>query len=281
MTVHNLGSINIDHFLNVPALPRAGETVLSSAHVRQAGGKGLNMSVALARAGVQVYHYGGIGEDGRWLLDAMKSDGINADGVRILPGNTGSAMVCVDGQGENLIVVNPGTNRSIGDSVQLLDKASPDDWALVQNETDGQAAFVKRTRELGLKVAYAAAPFDLDATLAILEYTDALFVNEIEAAQLTQALGCRAEDLGPQWVVVTLGSRGARVYHQGDVISRPADPTRVVDTTAAGDTYTGYFLAGLTQGLSLEQTLSQASRAAAWCVAHRGAAQSIPKSDQL
>ncbi|WP_420550463.1 ribokinase [Litorivicinus lipolyticus] len=280
MAIHNLGSINIDHLFTVAALPAPGETVISQQLRTEAGGKGLNMSIAMARAGAGVYHYGCVGSDGQWLVDALTHEGVNTDAIARVSAPTGSAIVCVDANGENQIIVNPGANHAVDGST--LKTGKPGDWALFQNETSGQTPFVKAAKAQGMTVAYAAAPFDLDVALAVLPMIDCLIVNQIEAAQLCHATAKTIDQLGPAIAVVTQGGAGSIGYARtGAVINCPALPAQVVDTTAAGDTYTGYLLSTLSTGQSLGAAMKLASRAASIAVSRSGAAASIPFAREL
>ena len=192
---------------------------------------------------------------------------------------TGHAIIAVAADGENQIILYPGANRAIPET-QLglaLSEARPGDWLVMQNETCLQAQAAKMARDLGLKVAYAAAPFDADAVQAVLPYLDFLILNAVEAAQLTQAKGQGPEALGIADVIITQGAEGATHLRQGDAARHyPAQKVDPVDTTGAGDTFTGYVLAGLDRGLPMPQAIAQASLAAALMVTRRGTADVIP-----
>lgn len=284
MAIHNLGSINIDHLFTVAALPAPGETVISRQHRTEPGGKGLNMSIAMARAGASVCHYGCIGSDGEWLVEWLAIEAVNTDAIRRVSAPTGSAIVCVDAQGENQIIVNPGANHEVDHAMdfEAMVQGGASDWALFQNETSGQLPFVKTAKARGMTVAYAAAPFDLAIALAVLPWIDCLIVNEIEAEQLCQATGKTINQLDLDIAIVTKGGAGSFGYaRNGAVIHCPAVPTEVVDTTAAGDTYTGYLLSALSGGKSLGAAMKLASSAASISVSRHGAAASIPLAREL
>ena len=161
---------------------------------------------------------------------------------------------------------------------QALTLAETGDILVMQNETNMQAEMARRGRELGLRVCYAAAPFDADAVQAVLPYLDVLFLNEVEAQQLQEATGKGPEQLGISDVIVTLGSKGARHFHaeSGETTDVSAHKVTAVDTTGAGDTFTGYVLSGLDRGLSMKQSLEQANRAGALMVTRAGTADVIP-----
>jgi hypothetical protein len=162
VTVWNLGSINADHVYALPHVPRAGETLAATSLSYGLGGKGANMSVALARAGADVRHLGAVGADGAWMVERLASYGVRTEGVVTLDGPSGHAVIAVGADGENLIVVFPGANRAVplGRVEVALAEARPGDTFVTQNETNGQIEAAALARSRGLRVAYAAAPFD-------------------------------------------------------------------------------------------------------------------------
>ena len=280
MAIWNLGSINIDMVYAVPHMPAPGETLAATSFDQGLGGKGANMSVAAARAGAHACHIGAVGPEGKWCVDRLTEYGV--DTRHILTGDiaTGHAIIAVDPAGENQIILFPGANRALTmDQIgQALSSANAGDILLMQNETNMQAEAAKIGRDLGLRVAYAAAPFDAAAVQAVLPYIDLLFLNEVEAAQLQEATGKAPQDLGVADVIVTLGAKGARHFNgrDGSVVDVPALKVTPVDTTGAGDTFTGYVLAALDRGLPMPQAMAQAARAGALMVMRHGAADVIP-----
>ncbi|MCJ8333277.1 MAG: ribokinase [Epibacterium sp.] len=279
MAIWNLGSINADMVYALPYLPAPGETLAADSLVQGLGGKGANMSVAAARAGSHCCHIGAVGADGKWALDRLTEYGV--DTRHIVTGGvpTGHAIIAVDKAGENSIILFPGANRTITENQlgQALSAASAGDILVMQNETNMQAGAAKMGRDLGLRVAYAAAPFDAEAVQAVLPYLDLLFLNEVEAQQLTEATGKTPDALGIADVIVTLGAKGARHFAvDGTVSDVPALTVKPVDTTGAGDTFTGYVLSGLDRGLPIAQAMAQAARAGALMVTRLGAADAIP-----
>ncbi|MCT4556850.1 MAG: ribokinase [Pelagimonas sp.] len=279
MTVYNLGSINIDYLYQVPHLPLAGETLAATGYQRGLGGKGANMSVAMARAGSRCVHIGALGDDGRWALDRMTEYGVDTRHIQCA-GSTGHANIYVDRQGENAIVLFPGANAQITTASVIagLAEAHSGDHFICQNETNAQVEAARMAQAKGLRVTYAAAPYETSAVQAMLPFADLLILNEVEARQLTQATGHAPGDLPVSDVVVTLGVRGAR-WHDNQTGSEqdiPACKVDPVDTTGAGDTFTGYMLAGLDQGMPMAQSLTLASRASALMVTRMGTADVIP-----
>ncbi len=279
MTIWNLGSINADMVYALPHLPGPGETLAANGLDRFLGGKGANMSVAAARAGARVAHIGAVGSDGRWARDRLTEYGVDTRHIAEVDVPTGHAIIGVDGQGENSIILFQGANHAISQDQlgQALSSAVSGDLLVMQNETNAQTEAAKMARAMGLTVCYAAAPFQADSVQSVLVYLDFLILNEIEAEQLQQATGFAPSDLPVEHVVVTLGSKGARYYQRGaDAVDFAAHSVQPVDTTGAGDTFTGYVLAGMDRGMPMAQAVSLANRAAALMVTRHGTADVIP-----
>ncbi|TDK44430.1 ribokinase [Antarcticimicrobium luteum] len=280
MAIWNLGSINADMIYRVPHLPGPGETLAATSYARFLGGKGANMSVAAARAAAHVRHIGAVGPDGGWAVERLMEYGVDTRHIRSVEVATGHAIVAVEPGGENQIVIYPGANRAIPEALiqAALSEAGAGDTLLIQNETNAQVLAARLGRDLGLRVAYAAAPFDAGAVRAVLPFLDFLILNAVEAGQLEAATGLAPGVLPVRDVIVTLGARGARHFEtvSGETREYPAIPVTPVDTTGAGDTLTGYVLAGLDRGLPMAQAIAQAMRAAAIMVTRHGTADVIP-----
>ncbi len=285
MTVLNYGSLNIDHVYRVPHFVRPGETLTSLEYRRFAGGKGLNQSIALARAGAPVHHAGKIGPEGRWLRDILAQEGVDTRFVQETDDvPTGHAIIQVVPEGENAIVIYGGANRAITpeDIHAILDRFGPEDWLLLQNEISGLAELLARAGARGLRIALNPAPMTPQVMESPLEHVDLFIVNETEGAALTgeqepQAILAAMRRRFPRAAtVLTLGARGSLYEDDREHIHTPAVPVQAVDTTAAGDTFTGYLLAGLLEELPPARALELATRAAALCVTRPGAAPSIP-----
>lgn len=281
MAIWNLGSINADHFYRLDHILAAGETILGHDLTTGLGGKGANMSVAAARAGARVAHIGAVGPDGQWAVDRLMEYGVDTRRITRVQAATGHAIVMLDQAGENAILVHPGANAQVPqDQIgQALSEAAAGDILVMQNETNGQEYAVETARKLGLKTAYAAAPFDAGAVQQVLGQVDILFLNAVEMAQLTAATGQDAAGLGVPTVVVTKGAAGCTIYDRADHwtgqdIAAPV--VDVVDTTGAGDTFTGYFLAALDRGATLRDAAGLAIKASALMVTRAGTADVIP-----
>jgi ribokinase len=279
--IYNLGSINADQVYSVPHLPQPGETLAATALFTGLGGKGANMSVAAARAGAQVRHIGAVGSDGQWAIDRLAGYGVDTAAIAVIDAPTGHAIINVDPQGENAIVIYPGANvqQDARRIETALAGARPGDWLLLQNETSHQAFCAETGSKLGLNIAYAAAPFDADAVKAILPFADLLILNAVEMAQLTSATGQTPADLGVDTLIVTRGADGCTAYRAEDgwqPQTHPAPAVTPIDTTGAGDTFTGYLVAGLDAGLSFDAAITRATNAAALMVTKKGTADAIP-----
>lgn len=285
MTIFNLGSINTDHFYRLPHLPAPGETLAALGYARGLGGKGANQSVAVARAGGKVCHVGAIGPEGNWMSDRMEALGVDCTHVARIETVSGHAIINTDPSGENLIVIHPGANREIPPDAMItaLGDASQGDYLILQNESSLQVEAARFARERGLFVVYSAAPFDAAATQQVLPYVSLLMLNEIEAAQLCAALNCSVDALPVPYVCVTMGGKGAvwRDLKAETSAEVPAYSVEVADTTGAGDTFTGYLITGLSEGMEPIDAMRLASAAAALKVTRSGTADAIPDRDEV
>lgn len=284
----NLGSLCIDHVYRVPAFTGAGETVSSPTHEIFPGGKGLNQSIAAARAGIDVVHVGCVGEDGGWLKDILASEGVDVGDLRVVEGSSGHAVIQVNEAGENAIVIYGGTNRALsGDHVRAaVGRVAGNDWLMLQNEINDLDLVLRLADERGCRVAFNVAPADGREAGYDLSGVRLLIVNEVEATALAgvdavggdwsgvmAALGERAPRAD---IVLTLGSDGL-VYADGTgMATLEAHAVRAVDETAAGDAFIGYLMGSLIRGDSMEYALRMGSAAGALAVTRPGAASSLP-----
>ena len=287
----NVGSLCIDFVYSVPSLVKAGETVASVQRQVFAGGKGLNQSLAAARAGAGVAHFGAIGTDGDMLLEQLRADGIDVEGVLRLEGPSGHAVIQVDTAGHNAIVISGGSNRAIPDTLiaQALDCLEPSDWLLLQNEINDVDRVIRQAADQQANIALNVAPPDQRIGQYPLELLRLLVVNEPEAMALagvteTAAAFAALVQAYPQTsTVLTMGKDGLLCFDasQGSQTQWAAFNVAPVDETAAGDAFVGYLLAGLVSGQTLEQALPKASAAGALAVTREGAAPSIPMSTEV
>lgn len=302
-TVFVVGSLNADQLLEVAACPAAGETVLASDVRASAGGKGGNQAVAAARAGAEVVMVGAVGDDGggRLVRRELDGSGVDTGRVRVVDGTpTGTAIVLLDQDGENRIIVAPGANAQLGgeDVESGLQRIGAGDVLLLQLETppDVVAHAARLAARRGATVVLNAAPAPRDATCLTADL-DYLVVNRGELHAVTQLLGLSSDLTGSApvsdvvrataralscAVVATTGSDGAYLSLGADVVHIPAVPVTATDTTAAGDTCTGYLAAALAAGeTELPKALARASAAASLAVTRPGAMTSIPHAHEL
>ncbi|MGM0913675.1 MAG: ribokinase [Pseudomonadota bacterium] len=289
---HNYGSINLDHFYRVPHLVAPGETLASRDYRVGLGGKGANQSLAMARAGGRLSHWGRVGRQDAWARDTLARAGVEVGQVRLVDEPSGHAIIQVDDAGENAIILFPGANHgsSREQLAELVDAATPGDWLLLQNERSGLEELIPLAVERGLKVAFNPAPMDDSVVQLPLSLCSVLFVNRTEAARLAglavqssaeALLDALAAQLPETEVVLTLGGEGAWYQHRDERRHQPALPVVAVDTTAAGDTFIGYYLAALQAGMPIAECLRRAATAAALGVQRPGAAESIPTLDEV
>lgn len=279
--IYNIGSINADFFYHVSHIPMPGETLAASKVERGLGGKGANQSVAMINAGSEVCHLGAVGEDGSWLIDQLKSLGVDTTNVIKLLGASGHAIISMEKDGENAITTFGGANHLISaDQVNSwLSPISSSDWLVLQNETSQQSKAANLANSQGAHVVYSAAPFDAEVVAEILPFVDILCVNEIEAAELTSHFKVKnLIEIGVSAILTTLGSRGATYqdFKTGLEIGVEGITVSPVDTTGAGDTFCGYFVALLSQGKDPLEALTVANKAAALKVTKLGTANAIP-----
>ncbi len=289
MKILNFGSLNIDHTYRLPRRIQPGETLSAAMYVKGCGGKGLNQSVALARAGAQVYHAGLVGEGGDFLRQRLLDCGVNCTYLKKTDMPNGHAIIQVDPSGENAIVLYPGSNHALTpDFVDgVLAKFGPGDLLLLQNETNMVPYLIRAGRARGMDVAFNAAPMDSAVHGYPLELLRFLLVNETEGAALTgltepEAIAQAISEAYPNLeLVLTLGGEGS-IYRKGDFTHfQPARKVRVLDTTGAGDAFTGYFLAGIAEGADPLYCLNLATAASALAVTRSGAADSIPAAAEV
>jgi len=290
MKILNFGSLNVDHVYSVETIARPGETITSSAYRMFAGGKGANQSVALARAGANVRHAGKVGPESAWLKEKMAGERVNVDFVEVsadTPG--GHAIIQVDRSGQNSIVLFGGANQQITDAEvdRALSACDPGDLLLLQNEINATGELISRGRAAGLTVCFNPAPMTDAVRSFPLESVDVLILNAHEGEALSgrtapdeivAALGTRFPEM---LVILTLGEAGVICRQGGAVTTVDAHAVNAVDTTAAGDTFIGYFLAGMLGKMPLQEAVALGCRGAAVSVTRHGAMDSIPTRTEV
>jgi len=282
MTVYCYGSINQDHIYTLPHRLAPGETLAAASYRVELGGKGANQSVAAARAGAKVRHIGAVGAGGAEAV--LAAYGVDVSGVQLVSEATGHAIILLEPGGENSIVIHPGANHAIdlAQAKAALDGADVGDLLLIQNETAHVAQIAEYAMGLGMEVVYSAAPFDAAAAQAVLAFTNILVLNAVEAAQLKDVLGLPFEDLPVETVIVTKGAEGACWHARGTPeIHAPAMAKQVLDTTGAGDCFTGALAAALDAAMSPPDAMRFASAAAGLQVRRAGTAGAMPTRAEI
>lgn len=289
MKIYNLGSLNIDYVYSVEHFVSAGETLSSENMQIFPGGKGLNQSVALARAGAAVLHGAFVGAQGGFLTELMAESGVDVSRIEKTELTDGHAIIQVDKNGQNCILLFSGTNGALSREYAesfLLD-AEPDDILLLQNEVNGLDFIFEIAARKKMRIAFNPSPFAENISRLPLEYVTWWFCNEIEGEAL---FGSRnPEKIAEAFIkrypnsnlILTLGQDGSIFKNREKFIRQPIFKTEVADTTAAGDTFTGYFIALISKGESVESALKKATRASAVTVSRKGAAVSIPNIAEL
>ena len=295
MKILNFGSLNIDYVYSLDHFVQKGETISSEALHIFPGGKGLNQSVALGRAGVSVSHAGAVGKDGDFLLELLKESCVNIKYIQVLEGvQTGTAIIQNDKSGDNCIILYSGANHQITKEqiANTISDFEKGDFLVLQNEINGMESIMRVAEEKGLKIVLNPSPMNEKILELPLQYVDYFVLNEVEAAQIL-GLDNISEKDGEKFVrelhdayprakiVLTLGAEGS-IYFDGEKLYRQrAYKTEVVDTTAAGDTFSGFFIAGILRGDTVEQAMDTAARAAGIAISRPGAAPSIPKIEEV
>lgn len=290
MRVLVFGSANIDRTYAVEHFVNAGETLSADKMDLHCGGKGFNQAIAFARAGSDVYFAGAVGEDGGMLYDALKESGVNVDHLKRIPGPSGHAVIQVTPDGQNSIIILAGSNGAITheDVDQVLNAFSAGDLVVLQNEISSVDYIIDKAKERDMIVALNPSPFNERIKTYNLSKVDYLLVNEVEGALLTgcddpEKMAGAIHAMYPNAnVVLTLGCAGSVfVSATGTVLSSGIYQTEAVDTTAAGDTYTGFFLSEALATGDFETALRNASIASGISVSRHGASHSIPYAEEV
>lgn len=290
MKILNFGSLNLDHVYKVDHFIRPGETMSSLDYSLFYGGKGLNQSIALAFAGARAYHAGKVGKDGLPLVNHLKSCGVNTDFVRTDGTASGQAIIQVDKNGDNCIILYGGANQCITENEirSVFEHFDAGDYIILQNEINLIGMIMKNAREKGMKIVFNPSPMNEKIRRYPLNLVDIFIVNEIEGADLTgrtepaEIIESMIGEFPDAAIVLTLGANGIMYRDRNHSCHQPADTgVKVVDTTAAGDTFMGYFISCISDGIPVEKALMIASKACGICVSRPGASSSIPKRSEL
>lgn len=290
MKILDFGSLNIDHVYSVPHMIRPGETLSSSDVKDFAGGKGANQSVALAKAGAEVWFSGKVGKDGQWLLEKLNSHGVNTDLINRYDGPTGHTIIQVTPEGENSIILYGGGNQNITEKEieKTFSRFDKGDYLVLQNEINCMPLIIQTAHEKGMKICLNPAPFEQSINNWPLEYVDILIVNELEAEGLAgksgtfeEILTVLTEKFQDTEIIMTVGESGSYYGKNEQKIHVPITKTKAVDTTAAGDTFLGYYLASRISGFDIRSSMERASKASSITVSRPGAMDSIPMVSEI
>ena len=301
-TVSVIGSMNADYTVTAQRLPGPGETITGGPLQLLPGGKSGNQAAAAARIGATVQMFGAVGSDSNadFLLGALGEAGVNTTHVRRVLGPSGTTVITVDAAGENTIVYSPGSNAQVTvDYVESVRDALARSSVLglcLESPIETVTAAARMCHEAGVKVLLNDSPFTPSLPAELVEASDILLVNEHEMVQLLGIDEPENDDwdgfdwnhaleamrgFGFEQAIVTLGGDGS-VYRDGDTVLRQGIyKVPVVDTTAAGDTFTGYFIGGLQLGEDPKTALEHAAKAAAIAVSRPGAAPSVPNREEV
>ncbi len=289
MKIYNFGSLNVDRVYGVEDFVRAGETILAKSLSFFPGGKGLNQTIALARAGASVYHVGCIGRDGGILKRALEENHVPLTYVKELDADGGHTALQVSESGQNAIIVYSGTNHMLTEAFvdEVMKSVEPGDYVLMQNEINLVPHIMEKAKQAGAFVVLNPSPITKELSTYPLQLVDLFIVNEIEGAALTgekepeKILTAFREKYPHAKIVLTLGSEGSCYQDETEYASQEIYKNTVVDTTGAGDTYCGYLLTCLMEGIPVKEALHMATAASSIAVSRQGAAPSIPTREEV
>ncbi len=279
------GSLNIDNVYRLPHINKPAETQAALSHSIFPGGKGLNQAVAIRRAGVAVDFIGCVGNDSDLLVNVLDENEVLHGSLLMRDLPSGHAIIQVQEDGQNSIIVSGGANQTMTEG-DLQDVLGGDNWLLLQNETSCVGRAIEIGSRAGMRVAFNPSPCKDIETLP-LGLLSLLCVNEVEGELLTgekdplQILRALRQRCPEAILVLTLGALGAYAEEGNQQVYVPSRKVEVVDTTAAGDTFLGYLLAGLTAEQPLDVAMDTAARAAEICITRPGAIPSIPLRSEV
>ena len=289
MRVLNMGSLNLDYVYSVDHIILPGETEATGSRNIYLGGKGMNQSCALAKAGAEVYHAGLMGSDGQGFLTACKEYGVHGDFIRTVDGPSGHTIIQIDKNAQNSILLYGGANQKFTEAYidEVLSAFDSSDLLLLQNEINLLGYIVDKAHAKGMTIVLNPSPYNEKLDVVDFGKISVFILNEVEGCQLTGSgdpetiIAEMLKKYPHAKILLTLGKDGAvyadaqKRYHQN------AFPVRAVDTTAAGDTFTGYFIAGFTEGMEIPEILRMSAKAASIAVTREGAVPSIPLRSEV
>ena len=285
MKVLNFGSINKDFIYSVNDFVNPGETISSIKYSIKIGGKGLNQSVAISKAGQKIYHAGIINIDDTFILDKLKKWNVNCENILIGDNPTGHAIIQVDKKGENSIIIHGGANDDVDIKFieSVLSKFNSGDILVLQNEINNIKEIIKRAHHKKMKIVFNPAPFNKKILSYDLNKISTLILNQTEGEALSKEkkpdniLKVLNSKFKNTEIILTLGEKGSIYSFKDQLFKIEAHRADTVDTTGAGDTFIGYYVAGLISGMNKKENLNRASEAAAIATTKIGGAESIPR----
>lgn len=285
MKILNFGSINKDFFYSVNDFVKPGETISSIRYNVKIGGKGLNQSVGISKAGQKIYHAGIINKDDTFILDRLKKWNINCENILLSNNPTGHAIIQVDNKGENSIIIHGGANHDVDIKFikSVLSKFDSGDILVLQNEINNIKEIIDRAHHKKMKIVFNPAPFNNEILSYDLNKISTLILNQTEGEALSKEkkpdgiLKVLNSKFNNTEIILTLGEKGSLYSFKDELVKIKAHKLDTVDTTGAGDTFIGYYVAGIASKKSKKDNLNRASEAAAIATTKLGGAESIPR----
>lgn len=285
MKILNFGSINKDFFYSVNDFVKPGETISSIRYNVKIGGKGLNQSVGISKAGQKIYHAGIINKDDTFILDKLKKWNINCENILLSNNPTGHAIIQVDKKGENSIIIHGGANHDVDIKFikSVLSKFDSGDILVLQNEINNIKEIIDRAHHKKMKIVFNPAPFNNEILSCDLNKISTLILNQTEGEALSKEkkpdgiLKILNSKFNNTEIILTLGEKGSLYSFKDELLKIKAHKLDTVDTTGAGDTFIGYYVAGIASKKSKKDNLNRASEAAAIATTKLGGAESIPR----
>lgn len=289
MKVLDFGSLNYDYVYQVDHILVGGETSAALSMETHIGGKGLNQAIALKKAGVNVFMAGSLGTDGVSIRELCRKEGVNTDYLASVDGKSGHTIIQVDKDAQNCIMLYGGSNRKQEKPQidQTLEDFGIGDILLLQNEINHLNYIIDKASEIGMTIVLNPSPFDDNLKTCDMGKVDYFIMNEIEGSLLTgreryrDILSAMRLMFPKARTVLTVGKEGAYYQDENVQVFQEAFPVKAVDTTAAGDTFTGYFIAGLVNGTDINRNLRMCARASSIAVTKKGATDSIPEYEDV
>ncbi|WP_130805836.1 ribokinase [Senegalia massiliensis] len=292
-----VGSLNMDMVVSVPHIPKIGETILATDIQYYGGGKGSNQAIAAARLGCKVSMIGKVGNDnnGEHLIQSLKSEGINTEGVEISNNISGTAFINVSLDGDNNIVVYPGANNDI--DIEQIERyreiIENSKICILQMEIPYKVVkyVINLCYEKEVQVVFNPAPATKEIEDELINKINILIPNETELSFLSdektlakdniEQIAKKTYEKGCTHLIVTLGSKGSLYLSKGGSKYFSSKKTKVVDSTAAGDSFIGALVTGIIQGKSIDDAMEYASYAASLTVSKSGAQSSLPTKKEV